>query len=67
MEQLKKLGFSAADIGISEEGEEDEKKARKGKCEIDFGTPESWLITKWQQQNRPKTVKLIQELLFDVA
>ena len=48
VEQLKKLGFSAAAIGIGEEGEKDEKKAREGKCEIVFGSPESWLITKWQ-------------------
>ena len=39
LEQPKKLGFSAASIGIGEEGEEDEKKAREGKCEIDFGSP----------------------------
>ena len=44
----KKLGFSAAAIGIGEEGEEDEKSAREGKCEIVFGSPESWLITKRQ-------------------
>ena len=44
----KKLGLSAAAIGISEEGEEDEKKAREGNCEIVFGSLESWLITKWQ-------------------
>ena len=48
VEQLKKLGFSAAAIGIGEEGEEDEKKGREGKCEIVFCGPESWLITKWQ-------------------
>ena len=48
VEQFKKLGLSAAAIGIGEEGEEDEKKAREGKCEIVFGSPESWLITKWQ-------------------
>ena len=46
--EFKKLGLSAAAIGISEEGEEDEKKAREGKFEIVFGSPESWLITKWQ-------------------
>ena len=45
---LKKLGLSAAAIGIGEEGEEEEKKARQGKCEIVFASPESWLITKWQ-------------------
>ena len=45
---LKKPGFVAAAIGIGEKGEEDEKKAREGKCEIVFGSPESWLITKWQ-------------------
>ena len=28
VEQLKKLGFSVAAIGIGEEGEEDEKKVR---------------------------------------
>ena len=48
----------AAAIGIGEEGEEDEKKAREGKCETVFGSPESWLITKWHYQNSPKTVKL---------
>ena len=48
VEQLKKLAFSAAAIGIGEDGEEDEKKARGGKCEIVFGNPKSWLITKWQ-------------------
>ena len=48
VEQLKKLGFSAAAIGIGEEGEEDEKKGREGKCEFFFCGPESWLITKWQ-------------------
>ena len=46
VEQLKKLGFSAAAIGIGEEGQEDEKKGREGKCEIVFCGPESWLITK---------------------
>ena len=35
-------------FGIGEEGKEDAKKAREGKCEIVFGNPESWLITKWQ-------------------
>ena len=44
--QLNKLEFSAAAIGIGEEGEEDEKKAREGKWEIVFGSPESWLISK---------------------
>ena len=39
VEQPKRLGFSAASIGIGEEGEEEEKKAREGKCEIDFGSP----------------------------
>ena len=46
--EFKKLGLSATAIGISEEGEEDEKKVREGKCENVFGSPESWLITKWQ-------------------
>ena len=45
--EFKKLGLSAAAIGIGEEVEEDEKKGREGKCEIVFGSPESWLITKW--------------------
>ena len=48
VEQLKKLGFLATAIGIGEEGEEDEKKGREGKCGIVFCGPESWLITKWQ-------------------
>ena len=48
VEQLKKLGFSAAAIGIGKEGEQVEKKAREGKCKIVFSSPESWLITKWQ-------------------
>ena len=47
--EFKKLGLSAAAIGIGDEGEEDrEKKAREGKSEIVFGSPESGLITKWQ-------------------
>ena len=44
----KSLDFRPQPFGIGEEGEEDEKKAREGKCEIVFGNPESWLITKWQ-------------------
>ena len=48
----------AAAIGIGEEGEEDEKKTKEGKCEIVFGSLEFWLITKWQKQNSAKTVKL---------
>ena len=39
--QLNKLEFSAAAIGIGEEGEEDKQKARKGKCESVFGSLES--------------------------
>ena len=50
VEQLQKLGFSAAAIGIGEEGEEDEKRAREGKCEIVFGSPESWLSKTWQKE-----------------
>ena len=34
VEQLKELGFSAAAIGIGEEGEEDEKKAREGSAKL---------------------------------
>ena len=30
----------AAAIGIGEEGEEDKKKAKEGKCKIVFGSPE---------------------------
>ena len=34
VEQLKQLGFSAAQIGLGEEyDEEDEKAAREGKCD----------------------------------
>ena len=50
MEQLKKLGFSAAAIGIGEEGEEEEKRAREGKCEIVFGSRKSWLSKTWQKE-----------------
>ena len=60
VEQLKKLGFLAAAIGITEEEEDDEKKVRQGKCEIVFGSLESRLVKKWQKQNSPKTVKIIQ-------
>ena len=60
VEQLKKLGFLAAAIGITEEEEDDEKKVRQGKCEIVFGSLESRLVKKWQKQNSPKTVNIIQ-------
>ena len=46
--EFKKLGLLATAIGIGEEGEEDQKKAREGKCKVVFGSPESWLITQWQ-------------------
>ena len=62
VEQLKKLGFLATAIGITEEEEDDEKKVRQGKCEIVFGSLESRLVKKWQKQNSPKTVKLIPQL-----
>ena len=39
--QLNKLEFSAAAIGIGEDGEEDEQKARKVKCTSVFGSLES--------------------------
>ena len=39
--QLNKLEFSAAAIGIGEDGEEDEQKARKVKCASVFGSLES--------------------------
>ena len=48
VEQLKKLGFLAAAVGITEEEEDDEKKVRQGKCEIVFGCLESRLVKKWQ-------------------
>ena len=48
VEQLEKLGFLAAAIGISEEEEDDEKKVRQGKCEIVFASLESRLVKKWQ-------------------
>ena len=41
VEQLKQLGFSAAAIGLREA----EKAAIEGKCEIVFGSPETWLST----------------------
>ena len=43
VQQVKQLGFVATAIGLSEEFEEDEKVAREGKCEIIFGSPETWL------------------------
>ena len=46
--ELKKLGFLAAAIGITEEEEDDEKKVRQGKCEIVFGSLESRLVKMWQ-------------------
>ena len=48
VEQLKKLKFLAAAIGITEEEEDDEKKVRQGKCEIVFGSLESRLVKMWQ-------------------
>ena len=47
VEQLKKLGFLVAAIGITEEEEDDEKKVRQGKCEIVFASLESRLVKKW--------------------
>lgn len=52
VEQLKQLGFSAAAIGLGEEYEEDEKAAREGKCEIVFGSPETWLSSSWRMELR---------------
>ena len=60
VEQLGKLGFLAAAIGITEVEEDDEKRVTQGKCEIVFGNLESRLVKKWQKQNSPKTVKIIQ-------
>ena len=60
VEQLKKLGFLAAAIAITEVEENDEKRVTQGKCEIVFGNLESRLVKKWQKQNSPKTVKIIQ-------
>ena len=45
VEQLKQLGFSAAAIGLVDEYKKDEKAAREEKCEIFFGSPETWLST----------------------
>ena len=52
VEQLKQLGFSVAAIGLGEEYEEDEKAAREGKCEIVFGSPETWLSSSWRMELR---------------
>ena len=50
VEQPKNLGFSSAAIGIGEEVEGDEKKAREGRCEIVFGSPETWLSKSWLKE-----------------
>ena len=47
VEQLRKLGFLAAAIGITEEEEDNEKKVRQGKCKIVFASLESRLVKKW--------------------
>ena len=52
VKQLKQLGFSAAAIGLREEYEDDEKAAREGKCEIIFGSPETWLSSSWRMELR---------------
>ena len=57
VEQLKKLGFLAASIGITEEEEDDEKKVRQGKCEIVFGSLESW-----SKSGKNKTVQRLLRL-----
>ena len=44
-----------------EEGKEDAKKAREGKCEITFGNRESWLITKCQRLSK---VQRLLSLIF---
>ena len=48
VEQLKWLGFSAAAIGLGEAV----KAAREGKCEIVFGSPETWLSSSWRIELR---------------
>ena len=48
VELLKRLGFSAATIGIGEES--DEEKAIIGECEIVFESPESWLPKSWMKE-----------------
>ena len=48
VEQLKQLGFSAAAIGLGEA----DKAAREGKCEIVFGSPETWLSSSWRMELR---------------
>ena len=50
VEQLKNLGFSALAIGIGEDVEEDEKNVKEGKCEIVFGSPETWLSKSWKKE-----------------
>ena len=49
VDQLKKIGVSATAIGIDED-DMDEKAAKNGKCEIVYGSPESWLSKVWRKQ-----------------
>ena len=58
VEQLKKLGFLAAAIGITEEEEDDEKKVRQGKCEIVFGSLESRLVKKCKNKTVQRLLRL---------
>ena len=52
VKQLKQLGFTAAAIMLGEEFEDDEKVAREGKCEIIFGSPDTWLSSTWRKELR---------------
>ena len=49
VEQLNKMGVSATAIGI-DEVDMDEEAAKNGKCEIVYGSPESWLSKEWRKQ-----------------
>ena len=48
----KTVGFSAAATGLGEEYQDDEKATRQGKCEIVFGSPETWLSSSWRMELR---------------
>ena len=49
VDQLKKIGVSATAIGIDED-DMDQEAAKNGKCEIVYGSPESWLSKVWRKQ-----------------
>ena len=50
VEQLNRIGVAATAIGLEQEEGMDEDAAKSGKCEIVYGSPESWLSKEWKKE-----------------